>query len=54
VSQPISLTELANKYGSDKGNAVRFRHDYTALYDLIFAPPAAASHPAAGDRSGRR
>jgi hypothetical protein len=38
VSQPISLTELANKYGSDKGNAVRFRHNYTALYDLIFAP----------------
>jgi hypothetical protein len=38
VSQPLSLTELANKYGSDKGNAVRFRHNYTSLYDRIFAP----------------
>ena len=27
MSQPLSLTELANKYGSDKGNAVRFRHN---------------------------
>jgi hypothetical protein len=38
VEHPPSLTELANKYGSDKGDAVFFRHNYTALYDLIFAP----------------
>lgn len=38
MSQPLSLTELANKYGSDKGNAVRFRHNYTSLYERIFAP----------------
>jgi hypothetical protein len=38
VSQPNSPTELANKYGRDKGSAVRLRHNHTALYDLILAP----------------
>ena len=30
-----SLTELADKYGSDKG---RSKHRYTELYDMLFAP----------------
>lgn len=31
-----NLTELANEYGSDKGTVHGDRHNYTALYDLIF------------------
>jgi hypothetical protein len=32
-----TLTELANRYGSDKGTVHGDRHNYTALYDLLFA-----------------
>ena len=31
-----TLTELANKYGSDKGTVIGRAHKYTYLYDLIF------------------
>ena len=33
-----TLRDLANKYGSDKGDRHRFKHDYTALYDPLFFP----------------
>jgi hypothetical protein len=33
-----TLTELANRYGSDKGTVHGDRHNYTAFYDLLFAP----------------
>lgn len=32
-----TLTQLANQYGSDKGTVHGDRHNYTALYDLLFA-----------------
>jgi hypothetical protein len=32
-----TLTELANRYGSDKGTVHAAPHNYTALYDLLFA-----------------
>lgn len=34
----MNLTELANRYDSDKGSRVRFCHRYTYLYDLLFSP----------------
>ena len=33
-----TLTELANRHGSDKGTAIGHRHRYTWLYDLLLAP----------------
>lgn len=33
-----SLTALANRHGSDKGTLHGDRHNYTALYELLFAP----------------
>ena len=33
-----SLTELANRFHSDKGTAWSYRHKYTYLYDLMFWP----------------
>ncbi|WP_052402368.1 hypothetical protein [Muricoccus aerilatus] len=33
-----TLTELANRHGSDKGDRVRDRHAYTYLYELLFGP----------------
>ena len=33
-----TLRTLANKYNCDKGDKALFRHNYTALYDLIFYP----------------
>jgi hypothetical protein len=35
---PVSLTELANKYQSDKGTAFGERHGYTHSYEQLFAP----------------
>jgi hypothetical protein len=32
-----TLAELANRYGSDKGTVHAEWHNYTALYDLLFA-----------------
>jgi hypothetical protein len=32
----VTLTELANRYGSDKGTVHGAQHNYTALYDLLF------------------
>ncbi|MBB5694867.1 hypothetical protein [Muricoccus pecuniae] len=37
-SRRLTLTELANRYGSDKGDEIRDRHGYTYVYDLIFGP----------------
>jgi hypothetical protein len=34
----MPLTRLANDFGSDKGTANFFKHRYTFLYDLLFAP----------------
>lgn len=34
-SEPLSLSELADKYGSDKGPR---KHRYTELYELLFRP----------------
>ncbi|KAB1070366.1 hypothetical protein [Methylobacterium soli] len=34
----LSLTSLANRYGSDKGNQHESRHQYTYIYDLLFSP----------------
>lgn len=33
-----SLTALANRFGSDKGNRLGEHHRYTYLYDLVFYP----------------
>ncbi|MGC9269831.1 class I SAM-dependent methyltransferase [Acidiphilium sp.] len=38
IARPGSLTDLANRAGSDKGSACSFAHRYTDLYDLIFFP----------------
>ena len=32
---PINLTDLADRYGSDKGSA---KHRYTELYHMLFHP----------------
>lgn len=32
----MNLTQLANAYGSDKGNVGTRCHKYTYLYDLLF------------------
>jgi hypothetical protein len=37
-SRIASLTDLANQYGSDKGTMHGDRHNYTALYDMLFTP----------------
>jgi SAM-dependent methyltransferase len=37
-SDAMWLTRLADKYGTDKGTVHFFRHRYTLLYDLLFAP----------------
>lgn len=34
----LTLTQLANRYGSDKGTVHGDRHNYTPLYDLLLAP----------------
>jgi hypothetical protein len=34
----MNLTELANRYGSDKGSVVSLPHRYTYLYELLFHP----------------
>jgi hypothetical protein len=34
----MNLTELANRYGSDKGTRANSRHRYTYIYDLLFSP----------------
>jgi hypothetical protein len=34
----MNLTELANRYGSDKGTQAHSRHRYTYIYDLLFSP----------------
>jgi putative transposase len=38
MASPATLHDLANKHGSDKGDSVFFRNNYTALYDLLFFP----------------
>lgn len=34
----LTLTELANRSGSDKGDVHNEQHNYTTIYDLIFYP----------------
>lgn len=34
----LSLTELANRYNSDKGNQYKCAHNYTEHYEALFAP----------------
>ena len=34
----LSLTELANRYNSDKGNEYKCSHNYTEHYEKLFAP----------------
>lgn len=34
----MTLTDLANYYGSDKGSSVGAKHKYTPLYDFILRP----------------
>ena len=38
MEQRKNLTQLANEYGSDKGELVAEGHRYTYLYDLMFHP----------------
>lgn len=33
-----NLTDLANKFGTDKGTQIGNRHGYSAVYDKLFAP----------------
>jgi SAM-dependent methyltransferase len=35
---PMWLTRLADRHGTDRGSVHLFRHRYTFLYDLLFAP----------------
>lgn len=35
AAAPIDLTALANRYGSDKGDAVRCAHRYTRVYEML-------------------
>ncbi|HEY1930637.1 MAG TPA: hypothetical protein VGG99_01370 [Acetobacteraceae bacterium] len=36
MARIVSLRDLANRHGSDKGDRVGSRNNYTALYDLLF------------------
>lgn len=38
VAAAPSLRELANRYGSDKGDRVNCAHDYVRIYERILAP----------------
>ncbi len=35
MSEPVNLTDLADRYGSDKGST---KHRYTELYHMLFHP----------------
>ena len=35
MSTPVNLTDLADRYGSDKGSS---KHRYTELYHMLFHP----------------
>ncbi|WP_157602428.1 hypothetical protein [Sphingomonas sp. PR090111-T3T-6A] len=38
LSREFNLTQLANRYGSDKGTAVGNAHHYTLFYETLLAP----------------
>ena len=42
LTADFNLTQLADRYGSDKGSKGLLPHDYTLLYDMLLGPRRAS------------